>query len=96
MATPFIPGFAPEPMSPLNDRQEDLLDAANRIATLVVELSETILDTIADGEERAARDIEVEWVSNLLEGHARAMRELARLTASARHQVWPGAVNIVA
>ena len=66
----------------IRDLNEQILDASKKAGNVYLDAYEKTLESIADYQENAAKQTEVEWLSTVVEGQARFTRELTKLYVS--------------
>jgi hypothetical protein len=89
MWTTIPPTPAPETLSQIRDLTDSVSEATGRAGTLILDAYEAALESIAACQEQAARDIDVDWISTVLDAQAKLTRELARISGSAVRKLLP-------
>ena len=63
---------------------EQILESARKAGEQYLEVYERTLESIAEGQERFAKGVGVEWISAVVDAQARFTRELLKLSAQTR------------
>jgi hypothetical protein len=71
----------------IRDLNEQILDAAKKAGGAYLQAYEKALESIADYQQNAAKQTDIEWVSTVVDAQARFTRELAKLYVSAGREL---------
>jgi hypothetical protein len=71
----------------IRDLNEQIVEAAKKAGGAYLQAYEKALESIADYQQNAARNTDIEWVSTVAEAQARFTRELAKLYVSAGREL---------
>ncbi|MEA2255202.1 MAG: hypothetical protein QOG35_1247 [Solirubrobacteraceae bacterium] len=66
----------------IRDLNEQIVDASRKAGGAYLDAYEKTLESIADYQERVAKQSDVEWVSTVVDAQARFTRELTKLYVS--------------
>jgi hypothetical protein len=66
----------------IRDLNERILEAARKAGGAYLDAYEKALESIADYQERVAKQSDVEWISTIVDSQARFTRELTKLYVS--------------
>jgi hypothetical protein len=66
----------------IRDLNERILEASRKAGGAYLDAYEKTLESIADYQERVAKQSDVEWVSTVVDAQARFTRELTKLYVS--------------
>jgi hypothetical protein len=77
--TKTIPDAPTEQLREINER---ILDAGKKAGGAYIDAYEKAAVSVAELQERAARQTEVEWLSSVIDAQARYTRELTKLWVS--------------
>jgi hypothetical protein len=89
MSTTISPASGTESLAWIRDVSESLRPASNRAGTLALDVYEATLESIAAYQEQAARSIDVDWISTMLDAQAKFTREMAKISASSMRDLLP-------
>jgi hypothetical protein len=67
----------------IRDLNERILDAGKKAGNAYLDAYEKTLQSIADYQETAAKQSDVEWISTVVDAQARFTRELTKVYVSA-------------
>jgi hypothetical protein len=71
----------------IRDLNEQIVDAAKKAGGAYLQAYEKALESIADFQQNAAKQTDIEWVSTVVDAQARFTRELAKLYVSAGREL---------
>jgi primosomal protein N'' len=71
----------------LSDFNERLLDAGRKAANSYLDAYEKTLQSVADYQEKAARQTDVEWISSVVGAQAKFTRDLTQVYVSAAREL---------
>jgi hypothetical protein len=71
----------------IRDLNERILEAGKKAGTAYLDAYEKTLESIADYQEQAAKQTDVEWLSTVVDAQARFTRELTKLYVSAGREL---------
>ena len=82
-----VPGPAPEFLDRMQDAGEALLEATNQTTWLLVDLYAATLEAITAAQRQAADELDIPWLSDVVEAGLEVTEEWARAAAWARRQL---------
>ena len=77
-------GAAKDRVERIRELNEQILESARKAGEQYLEVYERTLESIAEGQERFAKGVGVEWISAVVDAQARFTRELLKLSAQTR------------
>jgi hypothetical protein len=63
----------------IRDLNERIIDASRKAGGAYLDAYEKTLESVADYQERASKQSDVEWISTILDAQSRYTRELTKL-----------------
>jgi hypothetical protein len=89
MSTTISPVSGMESLAWMRDVNESLRPAASGGGTLVLDVYEAALESIAACQEQAARSVGVDWISTVLDAQAMFTRQIAKVSVSSMRPFLP-------